>query len=77
MLFVSSFELGGETEPFDEGLELPLRNDFRELGSAGDFGAVRLENPEGGLAVRMTGVGAASSSRLTSEFSVTKSRWEG
>ena len=64
MLLVSSFD---PIDPLDEGLEPPRRNDLRGLESAGDLGAVRGEKPEGGLAVRMTGVGAASSSKFASD----------
>lgn len=74
MLLVSSFD---PIEPLDEGLELPLRNVLRGLESEGDFGAVRGENPDGGLAVRMTGVGAASSSKFASDSSAINSRSEG
>lgn len=59
-------------EPFDDGLDPPLRNVFKGLESAGDFGAVRGEKPEGGLAVRITGVGAASSSKESSSINCRK-----
>lgn len=64
MLLVSSFE---PIDPLDEGLEPPLKNVLRGLDSTGDFGAVKGENPDGGLAVLMTGVGAASSSKFASD----------
>lgn len=59
------------SEPVEEGREL-LRPERRDLSPpegvesrTGDLGAVKGENPLGGLAVRMTGGLAASSSRAT------------
>lgn len=60
-------------DPFEEGLEVPRRKVFKGL-DWGDLGAVRGENPEGGLAVRMTGGLAASSSNDSSSI---KSRSDG
>jgi hypothetical protein len=62
MLLASSLSFD-PVDPFDDGRELPLRNVLRGLESRGDFGAVRGEKPEGGLAVRITGGLAASSSK--------------
>ena len=64
ILLVSSFD---PIDPLDEGRELPLRNDLRGLESPGDLGAVRGEKPDGGFAVLITGVGAASSSKFASD----------
>jgi len=69
ILFVSSFD---PVDPLDEGLELPRRNDFSVPESPGDFGAVRGENPDGGLEVRMTGGVAASSSKDSSSIKLFK-----
>ena len=75
MLLASSRSFSFDpVEPLEDGLEPPRRNVLRGLDSRGDLGAVRGENPEGGLAVRMTGGLAASSSRDSSWIS---SRREG
>jgi hypothetical protein len=74
MLLASSCSFD-PNDPLDEGLELPLRKLFKGLESRpGDFGAVKGENPDGGLAVRITGGLAASSS---SDSSSGRSRREG
>lgn len=64
MLWVSSRE---PRELREEGRELFRRMDLKPPleSREGDFGAVSGEKPEGGLAVRMTGELAASSSRDT------------
>jgi len=65
MLRVSSLSLD-PVDPFEDGRELPRRKDLMGPGSAGALGAVMGENPEGGLAVRITGGVAASSSKDSS-----------
>jgi hypothetical protein len=64
MLLASSLSFD-PVDPFEEGLEVPRRNVLRGL-DCGDRGAVRGENPDGGLAVRITGGLAASSSKDSS-----------
>ena len=54
-------------DPFEDGLELPRRKVFKGL-DWGDRGAVSGENPDGGLAVRITGGLAASSSKDSSSI---------
>jgi hypothetical protein len=55
------------TDPLDDGRDDLPRMDLKPPDSrTGDLGAVKGEKPEGGLAVRMTGGLAASSSRETS-----------
>lgn len=61
ILLKSSFEASEELR--DPGLEDRLRNDLKGLESRGDLVAVSGEKPEGGLAVRIDGGGAARSSR--------------
>ena len=72
MLLASSLSFD-PVDPFEDGLELPRRKVFKGL-DWGDRGAVRGEKPEGGLAVRMTGGLAASSSK---DSSAINSRREG
>lgn len=67
MVLVSSRSFD-PADPFDEGLELPLKKLFIGVTSRPDAfgGAVRGENPDGGFAVRITGGLAASSSKDSS-----------
>lgn len=55
-----------DSDPGDDGRDdrsRDLRPPSRGFGDLGDFGAVNGEKPDGGLAVRMVGGLAASSSR--------------
>jgi hypothetical protein len=56
------------TDPLEDGREVLRRIALKPplLSRTGDLGAVRGENPEGGLAVRMMGGLAANSSKDTS-----------
>lgn len=53
-----------DEDPLEDGREDPRSSVFKDpVSRPGDLGAVRGENPEGGLAVRITGGLAAKSSR--------------
>lgn len=56
-------------EPFEPGRRRKFLSELDLESGAGDFGAVRGENPDGGFAVFMTGGLAASSSRDSSSIS--------